>query len=308
MIDVALGAMDFGTRVDEATSFRLLDCFVERGGEWIDTANCYSFWADASGVGGQSEEVIGRWLTSRPQLSDRVRISTKVRQQPTTPHVWPESAEGLSAEAIQSAARASLQRLRREHVDLYWAHAEDRGVPLQETVEALAALCADGQVGRLGASNHAVWRVERARHLATDRGLTGFTALQYRHSYLFPRPWAPLPDAGHMLLTPEGLDYATSEDLELWFYTPLLHGSYVRDDRPFPEVYDHPGTTKRLTALDRVARETGRTRNQVVLAWLSALAPHVRPIVGVSTVSQLEEAMDTTDLAIETRHLLDEAI
>ncbi len=305
---MALGAMYFGTRVDETTSFRLLDCFAERGGTWIDTANCYAFWADSSGVGGQSEEVIGRWLTSRPHLSDKVRISTKVRQQPTTPHVWPESAEGLSSSAVHRAVQASLQRLRRDHIDLYWAHAEDRAVPLEETVEAMGALCADGRVTRLGASNHAAWRVERARRLAADRNLAGFSALQYRHSYLSPRPWAPVPDGGHQLLTPDGLDYAVAEELELWCYTPLLNGSYVRDDRPLPEVYDHPGTARRLTALDHVARETGSTRNQVVLAWLTALAPTVRPIVGVSTVGQLEEAMDTASLEAAALDALDEAL
>lgn len=97
---IALGSMYFGTRVDEATSFRLLDCFVERGGRWIDTANNYSFWSDPSGVGGQSEELIGRWLAARPQLRDRLLISTKVRYQPTVPHVWPESAKGLSRAAV----------------------------------------------------------------------------------------------------------------------------------------------------------------------------------------------------------------
>ena len=81
-----LGAMFFGTRTDEATSMRLLDRFVERGGGWIDTANCYAFWSDPSGVGGQSERVIGRWLASRPGARERVRIATKVRHQPTVPH------------------------------------------------------------------------------------------------------------------------------------------------------------------------------------------------------------------------------
>jgi aryl-alcohol dehydrogenase-like predicted oxidoreductase len=76
---MVLGAMYFGTRVDEATSTALLDRFADQGGTWIDTANCYAFWADPSGVGGQSEAVIGRWLASRPGMRDRVRISTKVR-------------------------------------------------------------------------------------------------------------------------------------------------------------------------------------------------------------------------------------
>ncbi len=81
--DIVLGTMYLGTRVNEATSMALLDRFVDQGGVWLDTANCYAFWADPSGVGGQSETVIGRWLADRPGRRERVRISTKVRQQPT---------------------------------------------------------------------------------------------------------------------------------------------------------------------------------------------------------------------------------
>lgn len=305
MIEMALGAMYLGTRVAEPDAFRLLDCWVDHGGTWVDTASCYAFWADPSGVGGQSESVVGRWLAARPHVRDRVRISTKVRWQPTVAHDWPGSAEGLSRSAVRAGLDASLARLQREHVDLYWAHGEDRSVPLEETVAAFGELCAQGRVGRLGASNHATWRVERARRLAVDLDVPGFTATQYRHSYVSPRPWASLPDDGHVLLSPDALDQATSEDLELWLYTPLVNGAYVRPDRPFPEVYDHPGTTARLAALARVADETRRTRNQVVLAWLASLAPRVRPIVGVSTVAQLEEAMATAPLEADLRTILD---
>ena len=296
---VVLGAMYFGTRVDAATSFDLLDRFVDGGGRWIDTANAYSFWADPSGVGGQSEEVIGRWLAARPGVRDRVRISTKVRHQPTVVHRWPESAEGLSAAAIRSGVEASLGRLGTDVVDLYWAHAEDRDVPLEETVGAFGELAARGTVRRLGASNHAAWRVERARSIARERGVAGWTALQLRYSYVQPRPGAALPDDGHMVASPEQLDYvAANPRFMLWAYTPLINGAYVRADRPLPAAYDHPGTTRRLAALAEVAAETGASAGQVVLAWLLGGTPRAMPIVGVSAAAHLDDALSAADLRL----------
>jgi aryl-alcohol dehydrogenase-like predicted oxidoreductase len=308
--EIVLGAMYLGTRVNEATSRALLDRFVDQGGAWIDTANCYSFWADPSGVGGQSESVIGRWLVDRPGRRDRVKISTKVRQQPTVPGRWPESAEGLSAPVIRDAVQHSLTRLNTDHIDLYWAHAEDRTVPLADTVAAFGELIDAGLVVRLGASNHRVWAMERARQLARERGVSGYTALQLRYSYVQPRPGAPLPDAGHQLATAESLDYVRHEkDVALWAYTSLMNGSYTRSERPFPEVYEHPGNARRLAVLGEVAGELGVTRNQVVLAWLLGGDPAISPIVGASTSEQIDEALAARNLGLsdEQRRRLDEA-
>jgi aryl-alcohol dehydrogenase-like predicted oxidoreductase len=308
--DIVLGAMYLGTRVTEATSRALLDRFVDQGGAWIDTANCYSFWADPSGMGGQSESVIGRWLVDRPGRRDRVKISTKVRQQPTVPGRWPESAEGLSAPVIRDAVQNSLTRLGTDHIDLYWAHAEDRTVPLADTVAAFGELINAGLVVRLGASNHRAWAMERARQLARERGVAGYTALQLRYSYVQPRPAAPLPDAGHQLATAESLDYVRHEnDVALWAYTSLMNGSYTRSERPFPEVYEHPGNARRLAVLGQVAGELGVTRNQVVLAWLLGGDPAISPIVGVSTAEQIDEALAARNLGLsdEQRRRLDDA-
>jgi aryl-alcohol dehydrogenase-like predicted oxidoreductase len=309
--DIVLGAMYFGTRVDEAASMALLDRFVDRGGVWIDTANCYAFWADASGVGGQSEHAIGRWLADRPGMRERIRISTKVRQQPTVPGRWPESAEGLSAPVIRDAIQRSLTRLRTDRVDLYWAHAEDRTVPLEQTVAAFGALVEAGLVCRLGASNHRAWAMERARQLARAGGTAGYTALQLRHSYVPPRPGAPISEGGHQLATPDSFDYIRHDkDLAMWVYTSLLNGSYTRAERPLPEIYEHPGTTRRLAVLGEVARELGATRNQVVLAWLLGGEPAISPIVGVSTAEQIDEALAATTLRLsaEQRRRMDDAL
>jgi len=291
-----LGAMYFGTRYDDARSADLLDAYLDLGGRWVDTANCYAFWEDPSGVGGASERVLGRWFASHPGGRERVLLATKVRHQPLVPHRWPESSEGLSAGAIRDGFAASLDRLGLDRVDLLWAHAEDRSVPLAETVEAFGALVADGRVERLGASNHAAWRVEQARTIARDLGVEPWSAVQLRYSYVWPRPGATLPDGGHVHAERDQLDHARSEGLDLWAYSPLLTGAYVRDDRPLHEVYDHPGTHRRLAVLAQVADELGATRNQVVLAWL--LAQGISPILGVSTVAQVTEAMAARDLVL----------
>ena len=169
-------------------------------------------------------------------------------------------------------------------IDLYWAHGEDRSVPLEETVAAFGALVGSGAVRRLGVSNHPVWRVERARLVAEAQGVEPYSALQLTTSYVEPRPGAPVEGKDHRFgfVTDETVDYlAEHPDLELWVYSPLVQGSYDRADRPFPAAYDHPGTTARLAALASVASSRGVAASQVVLAWL--LARGWKPIVGVST-------------------------
>jgi aryl-alcohol dehydrogenase-like predicted oxidoreductase len=300
MAEIVLGAMEFGTRIGEAESFAMLDRFVERGGRWIDTANNYCFWQHPSGLGGQSEETIGRWLAARPGARDRVLISTKMGAQPTGPARGSAAWEGLAAAVVRAAIEQSLGRLGVDRVDLYWAHVEDRSVPLEETVEVFGELVTSGLAGRIGASNHPAWRVERARQIAAARDRPAWTALQLRYSYVQPRPGAPLVSTGHRLAAAETLDYVRDEPaLDLWAYSTLLSGGYVRADRPIEEAYEHPGTTRRLAALAEVAGELGRTPNQVVLAWLLGGDPGVFPIVGASTVERLDEVLDARDVKLD---------
>lgn len=297
---IVLGTMDFGTRVAPDRAFAILDSFVADGGVWLDTANCYSFWTDPTGVGGASERVIGAWLRARPGMRETVRIATKVRHNPLVPHV-PESAEGLSARAVHAGVEESLGRLGVDHVDLFWAHAEDREVPLEETVGAFGELVAKGVALRVGAANHPAWRVERARSLAREQGVEPWTSLQLRHSLVQPRPLTPLAEGGHRLLTDDDLDLARSQGLAVWSYSSLMWGSYVRADKPLPSTYDHRGTTRVLAVLDDVADELGATKNQVVLAWL--MRQGIDPIVGASRVEQIEEALAARRVRLGAEHL-----
>lgn len=304
---LVLGAMMFGITIDEETSFAILDRFVERGGEWIDTADCYAFWASDSGLGGDSERLLGRWFAARPGVREHVKLATKLGAEPPEPGAWPERREGLSTDAVRAAFAGSLDRLGIDSVDLLWIHQEDRSVPIEQTVDALAELTGSGAVARVGASNHPAWRVERARARQAAIGAVPFDALQLNTTYLRPRPGTLPEGVTHRfgVLSDEQRDYAVEHDLDVWAYTPLLSGAYDNPAKPIPEVYDHPGTTERLRVLGEVAAETGATRGQVVLAWL--LANGIRPMLGGSKVHQLDAALDgvALELTADQRERLD---
>jgi aryl-alcohol dehydrogenase-like predicted oxidoreductase len=299
---LVLGAMMFGTRIDEETSFAILDRFVERGGVWIDTADCYAFWESDSGLGGDSERLLGRWFAARPGVRDRVKLATKLGAEPPEPGAWPRRRQGLSALAVRSAFTGSLERLGVDRVDLLWVHQEDRSVPIEETVNALAELTSSGAAGRVGASNHPAWRVERARARALATGARPFDALQLNATYLRPRPGTLPPGVVHRfgVLSDEQRDYAAEHGLEIWAYTPLLSGAYDNPAKEIPAVYAHPGNTARLTALDEVAADVGASRGQVVLAWL--VGEGIRPMLGGSTVAQLESALEGVALKLSDDH------
>ncbi len=311
---LSLGAMRFGTLTDEATSFGILDRYVAAGGNFIDTSNNYLYFVHGT-QGGESEALLGRWRASRG-IGDEIVIATKVGARPTAPATgFDFPREGLSRAAIREASERSRERLGVARIDVYYAHVPDQtGAPLDEQVAAFGELVTDGTVGLLGLSNHWAWQVERARGLAAAAGTAQADVLQYHHTYLRMR--TDIPDRR---FSPDGeigaadgsiLSYLrAAPGMTLVAYSPLLNGAYTRPDKVLDRAYDHPGTQARLTALDQVVKETGATANQVVLAWLIGGDLPVVPLIGASSVAQLDESLAAVDLQLspEQRQLLDAA-
>jgi aryl-alcohol dehydrogenase-like predicted oxidoreductase len=311
---LSLGAMRFGTTTDEATSFAILDRYVAAGGNFIDTSNNYLFYVNKT-QGGESEALLGRWRASRG-IGAEIVIATKVGARPIAPAAgFGTPREGLSRAAIREASQRSQERLGVERIDLYYAHVPDQtGVPLEEQVAAFGELVTDGTVGLLGVSNHWAWQVERARGLAAAAGSARTEVLQYHHTYLRMR--TDIPD---LRFSRDGeigvadgsiLSYLRAEPaMTLVAYSPLLNGAYTRPDKELDRAYDHPGTRARLKALDQVVKETGATTNQVVLAWLIGGELPIVPLIGASSVAQLDESLAAVDLQLsaEQRQLLEAA-
>jgi aryl-alcohol dehydrogenase-like predicted oxidoreductase len=290
---LCLGTMYFGTQTDEQTAFALLDRFHAAGGTFLDTANCYNQWL---GEGGESEQVIGRWLRARG-VRDEMVVASKVGCQTTVPgKPVPEYFQGLRGDVIRAGAAESLSRLGTDRIDLYYAHYDDRSAPLDETVDAFAGLVESGAVRALGASNTATWRLEQARSLARAAGRPGYTAAQQKYTYLWTRQLPRQTDQA----SDELLDYAAEhEDMTVMAYTPLLKGAYERPEQELPLTYDHPSNAHRRAEIRAVADELGATPNQVVLAWLMGGEVPVVPILGASSVAQLEESLGAVDLRLD---------
>jgi aryl-alcohol dehydrogenase-like predicted oxidoreductase len=311
---LSLGAMRFGTMTDEATSFAILDRYVAAGGNFIDTSNNYLFFVHGT-QGGESEALLGRWRASRG-IGDEIVIATKAGARPVEPATsFGTPLEGLSRAAIREASERSRERLGVPRIDLYYAHVPDQsGVPLGEQVAAFGELVAEGTVGLLGLSNHWAWQLERARGLAAAAGTARADVLQYHHTYLRMR--TDIPD---LRFSPDGeigvadgsiLSYLRAQPgLTLVAYSPLLNGAYTRPGKERDRGYDHPGTRARLEALDQVVKETGATANQVVLAWLIGGELPIVPLMGASSVAQLDESLAAVDLELsqEQRQRLDAA-
>jgi aryl-alcohol dehydrogenase-like predicted oxidoreductase len=142
---LCLGAMYFGTRQDEATSYRLLDQYLDAGGFFIDTANIYSHWVPGF-KGQESEALLGRWMKARGNRS-RLFVASKVGFE------YGEVQRGLKAHQVESECEKSLKLLGVEAIDLYYAHVDDRDTPMSETLEASDRLVKAGKVRAIGASN-----------------------------------------------------------------------------------------------------------------------------------------------------------
>lgn len=303
---LALGAMLFGSTTEESLSRRLLDQYVGGGGNFIDTSNNYAFWP-ANGRSGLSEELLGRWLGDRGRRDDLV-IATKTGALPSRPGVGLEDIQGLGKDIIIRDIDDSLRRLGTDYVDLYYAHIDDRTTPLEETLAGFDAVVRAGKVRAIACSNHAVWRIERARQLSRQLGFPEYVGVQQHFSYFRPLPDSDLKRNATMGLrggwgTEGGLraqhrDYLRfNPEFRAIAYSPLLRGAY-HDPQRLEPAFRTEDNAKRRAALNAVVAETGATAGQVVLAWMLASTPAIIPLMAVSNEAQLAENLGATKIAL----------
>ncbi len=310
---LALGCLPFGTKLSKEESFGLLDYYAEAGGNFLDTANNYSFW-EPNGAGGESEAILGQWFAARKNR-DSVFLATKLGAYPTTSrdefyayggNPWADLTEGLSRKAVLSAIDKSLARLGTDHVDLLYAHVDDRRVDQEETLDALAEVVRAGKARYIGCSNFAVWRLARARELSRAKGLPEYKAVQMFHTYLQTEKG----DATGMgeQMGEDIFDYARAEgNVTLLGYTPLLWGSYTRPHK-YQEIaalksFVRPQNEVRKERLATVAKETGWSINQVIYAWMINSSPRVIPLVAVSKLEQLVEDIPAGDFTLTAEQM-----
>jgi aryl-alcohol dehydrogenase-like predicted oxidoreductase len=274
---LALGGNVFGWTADEATSFRILDAFVDAGGTMIDTADVYSAWVPGH-KGGESEEVIGRWLERDPAKRGKVVIATKVG-----------FMAGLKPETIGPACEASLQRLGIDTIDLYYQHKDDESVPLADSLKTFDDQAKAGKIRAIGLSNFTPGRLAEACIIARVDGFPAVSAFQTWYNMLErPKYEAALREV------------AVKENLAVFPFYSLANGYLTGKYRSQDDIgksvrglrnvdYLEGKGPKVLAALDEVAAETGAALASVTLAWTMAQPTITAPIASATSIEQAEE-------------------
>jgi aryl-alcohol dehydrogenase-like predicted oxidoreductase len=311
---ICLGTMTFGEQVDEPTAHAILDRAVERGIDFIDTAEMYAVPARAQTFGA-TETIIGNWLAKRPDRRHDLVIATKVAG-PSRGMPWVRAGTGLTAQDIVASCEGSLRRLKIDVIDLYQLHWPARNVPMfgqiaydpaqerealpiQEQLEAFDRLVRDGKVRFIGLSNETPYGVHEFVRVAEQHELPRIATVQ--------NPYA---------LTSRALENGLDEtmhrlEVSLLAYSPLAFGALTgKYDQSGFEGPDAPqgrigryesvrkqrwGRADALAAARRysqLARDHGMTPVAMALAWCYTKWQVASTIIGVTSVAQLDEDID----------------
>ena len=288
---LAFGGNVFGWTVDENTSFQLLDRFVSAGFNLIDTADMYSTWVPGH-KGGESETIIGRWLKHSGDR-EKVLIATKVGME-----IAP-GKKGLSKSHIMNSVEDSLKRLQTTYIDLYQSHKDDPETPLEETLAAFAELVKQGKVRAIGASNYSAERLAKALEVSEQNGLPRYESLQPLYN-LYDR--ADYEEHLEPLCLEKKVGVISYYALASGFLT----GKY-RSEADLTKSPRGHGITKYLNergfrilkALDEMAAQYNSTPARIALAWLIARPSITAPIASATSVEQLIDLIEATELRLD---------
>ena len=293
---LALGGNVFGWTADEATSFAILDRFVDSGFSLVDTANSYSTWVPGH-QGGESETIIGKWLKASGKR-DKVILATKVGMAALG------DTPGLKHAQIARHVEGSLKRLQTDHIDLYQTHKDEPDTPVEETLEALAKLVRAGKVRAIGASQYNTARLRESMEASKRLGIPRYETLQPEFN-LYDR-------AGFERdLQPVALEYNLAVIPFFGLAKGFLSGKYRKaadiKGRPraagLKKYFEGDRGMRILGALDSVSRRTGATPAQVSLAWIMAQPSIAAPIVSTTSVAQLDEIARAATLRLDREAL-----
>jgi aryl-alcohol dehydrogenase-like predicted oxidoreductase len=292
---LVLGGNVFGWTASGEEAFRILDRFVDAGGTMVDTADVYSAWVPGH-QGGESESLIGEWLKRRGSRGG-LQIATKVGM------LHRHGGGKLDGWRIAKAAEASLKRLGVDTIDLYYAHQDDPGTPVEEVLEAFDRLVRAGKVRALGASNFTADRLALSLAASRRLNLARYEVLQPEY-HLLER--AKFEAALQPLCLAEGIGVLPFYGLASGYLTGKYRSAAdydqsVRGDRMAKYVEGRGPTV--LAALDEIAAETGATPAQIALAWIAAQPAVAAPIASARTPAQLEELLGAMTLELSAAQL-----
>ena len=285
---LCLGGNVFGWSADEAQSFNVLNAYTEHDGNFIDTADAYSEWKNGN-IGHDSERILGKWMKKRGNRSEIV-IATKVAKLSTRP--------GLSVANITAAVDDSIRALQCDYIDIYYAHEDDKTVPLRETLAAFDSLVKSGKVRYIAASNYTGERLAEAIEISKAEGFAQYIALQNWYNLLERKEFEE-----------DALPVILEEEISAIPFFGLARGFLTGKYRPGATVesvraggvtdYQNDRGYKVVAKLDEISKAHGTSISSVALSWLAAQPGVATPIASARTVEQLNEIVNFANLSDE---------
>jgi len=294
---LCLGTMQWGWTADEATSFAVMDAFVQAGGTFLDSADVYSNWVEGNG-GGLSEEIIGRWVKERGNRHEVV-LATKARGR-----MWAgPNGEGLSRSHLIKACEDSLRRLQTDYIDLYQTHWFDAETPIEETMAALDTLVQQGKVRYVGCSNYPAWRLVAALWASDKQKLVRYDSLQPHYNLAYRKEFEQ-----------DLKEVVAQYGLGVIPYSPLAGGFLTGKYKQVEETasaraggiqkrYFNDAGWRVIAAVRQVAGEVESTPTAVALAWLLAQPFMTAPIIGANSIEQLQGSLAAMELQLSSNQL-----
>lgn len=284
--NICFGGNVFGWTADQLESFKLLDHFIENGGNFIDTADVYSAWKPGNS-GGESERIIGNYLKLKGNR-DQLVIATKVAML--------ETRKGLSKSNIIAACDDSLARLQTDYIDIYYAHSDDTETELTETLEGFDTLVRSGKVRYIAASNYSFDRLAEALKISKENNLASYIALQNRYSLVAREPYESDGAKSVEEFKISGLPYST---LGSGFLSGKYRAGVAVDSQRAEGVknnYLKEENLELLARLEQVANEYRVSNTSVALSWLRRQPGVSVPLASARNLEQLEELLQEVEL------------
>ncbi|QIL83296.1 aldo/keto reductase [Diaphorobacter sp. HDW4A] len=294
---LCFGGNVFGWTVDEATSFSLLDAWLDEGMNFVDTADVYSRWVPGHG-GGESETLIGKWLKRSPARRRQLVLATKVGKD------MGDGKVGLHPKYIKQAVDASLKRLNTDYIDLYQSHDDDPSIPLEDVMGTFGELIEAGKVRAVGASNYSAARLAEALECSEKHRLARYESLQPLYNLydraVFEKELQPLCEKqGVGVINFYALaagfltgKYRTQADVNKSARGPKTVGLYLNDRG-----------LRIVDALERVASHLNAKPGEIAIAWLLTRSAIAAPIASASNLEQLRSLIRAANLKLDAEAL-----
>jgi len=293
---LTLGTNVFGWSIDKEQSFKILDHYLELGGNFLDTADNYSQWKDGN-TGGESEAIIGAWLNKGKNRS-KVVLASKVAKLNTR--------RGLSPANIRAALEDSLARLQTDYLDIYYSHEDDLTVPTVETLNCYTELIKEGKIRYIAASQHTGERLAQALMISKRENLASYIALQDHYNLMARKTYE---QSQMQVVKDNHLSALPFYGLAKGFLTGKYRAGITVDSVRASSVAEYftPTGWQVLDALTQISAARGKPIAAIALAWLRSNPTVITPIASATSLEQLRQIMQVVELSQDEVELLNSA-